>query len=183
MARVWILLRRGRTRCWPRWRRPTRAGRAGAAARGPRRRRGDTAAERARLEEVLSRNPRTARARAAGRAGRARPAEACSSRPRPSTSSGGAAPTWMPVRLGRSVVKLVDSAILHVWPDGSRETLTQDLYRVRDLKGCEQLGELRLAGEVLRVATIKPDGTEFEPVPVSGAYVMPSLEPGDSSSP
>jgi len=78
-----------------------------------------------------------------------------------------------------SVVKVVDAAVVWIFEDGSRETLTQDLYHVRDLQGCEQLGELRLSGDVLRVATIKPDGTEFEPVRVSGSYVMPDLQPGD----
>jgi hypothetical protein len=157
---------------YPRWLEPVllRADLAG--------RRGDTAAERARLEEALARNPsqRPARERLA-ELGVPDAAEALFA----AEALDLEALRRLDVDAGSedSVVKIVDSAILHVWPDGSRETLTQDLYRVRDLKGCEQMGELRLPGEVLRVATIKPDGTEFEPVLVQGAYVMPSLQPGD----
>jgi hypothetical protein len=141
-------------------------------------RRGDAAVERAQLQEVLRRNPshRPTRERLA-ELGVPDPAEALYAAEaldldalrRADVDEGSA----------DSVVKIVDSAIVHVWPDGSRETLTQDLYRVRDLPGCEQLGELHLQGDVLRVATIKPDGTEYEPVRVQGAYVMPDLQPGD----
>jgi tetratricopeptide (TPR) repeat protein len=77
-----------------------------------------------------------------------------------------------------SVVKLVDHAVVMVFPDGGTETLTQDLYLARDLAGCETLGNMRPQGEVLRLATIKPDGTEYEPVG-TGNYVMPNLKPGD----
>ncbi|MGQ0552259.1 MAG: tetratricopeptide repeat protein [Planctomycetota bacterium] len=80
---------------------------------------------------------------------------------------------------GDSIVKLLDHAVVQVFADGAMETLTQDLYYASDLAGCEQLGSQALAGDVLRVATLKADGRVFEPVPVNGEYVMPQLQPGD----
>jgi tetratricopeptide (TPR) repeat protein len=77
-----------------------------------------------------------------------------------------------------SVVHVLDHAVVRVFPDGASETLTQDVWRVRDLAGCEQLGRMRPDGEVLRLAVVKPDGSEYEPVR-SGGYVMPNLKPGD----
>jgi hypothetical protein len=77
-----------------------------------------------------------------------------------------------------SVVKLVDHAVVMIFPDGGVETVTQDLYLARDLSACEQLGQMQPKGEVLRIATIKPDGTEFEPVG-NRELVMPNLKPGD----
>lgn len=77
-----------------------------------------------------------------------------------------------------SVVKLLDHQVVMVFPDGGRETLTQDLYLARDLAACETLGDMQPRGEVLRIATVKPDGTEYEPVG-TGNFVMPNLKPGD----
>jgi tetratricopeptide (TPR) repeat protein len=77
-----------------------------------------------------------------------------------------------------SVVHVLDHAIVRVYTDGGMETYTQDVWRVRDLAGCEELGRMRPDGEVVRLAVVKPDGTEFEPVR-SGGYVMPNLKPGD----
>ena len=161
---------------YPRWLEPVllRADLAG--------RRGDTTAERARLEEALARNPsqRPARERLAELGVPERPRR--SSPPRRSTSKPCARLDVTPAprtRWSRSWT----ARSCTVWPDGSRETLTQDLYRVRDLKGCEQMGELRLPGEVLRVATIKPDGTEFEPVLVQGSlrHAQPASRATSSS--
>lgn len=78
-----------------------------------------------------------------------------------------------------SVVKLLDHQVVMVYADGSVERLTQNLYQARDLAGCEQLGRLRVSGEAIEVATIKADGSVFEPVRLGSSYVMPSLEPGD----
>jgi tetratricopeptide (TPR) repeat protein len=77
-----------------------------------------------------------------------------------------------------SVVHVLDHAVVRVHEDGATETLTQDVWRVRDLAGCEQMGRMRPDGDVLRLAVIKPDGTEYEPVR-AGGYVMPNLKPGD----
>ncbi len=141
-------------------------------------RRGDADAERARLREALARSPsqRAVRERLAA-LGDADPA-------RGAVRGRGRGPRRRAARRSRSdsadsVVKLVDHGVVWVFADGSEETFTQELFRVRDLKGCEQLGEQHLSGDVLRVATIKPDGTEFEPVNVDGSYVMPDLKPGD----
>jgi tetratricopeptide (TPR) repeat protein len=78
-----------------------------------------------------------------------------------------------------SVVKLIDHQIVMVFADGSVERVTQDVFQARDLAGCGQLGELRVSGESIEVATIKADGSVFEPVRIGNSYVMPSLEPGD----
>lgn len=78
-----------------------------------------------------------------------------------------------------SVVKLVDAAVVRVFADGGLETLTQDLWCVRDLEGCELLGTLDPPGEILQLATIKADGAVYEPSLAGGAYVMPHLQPGD----
>jgi len=78
-----------------------------------------------------------------------------------------------------SVVKLVDHQIVMVYEDGAAERLTQDVYQARDLAGCEALGEYGVSGEAIEIATIKADGSVFEPVEIGRGYVMPSLEPGD----
>lgn len=141
-------------------------------------RRGDADAERARLLEARAREPshRPTRERLAA-LGVPDPAEALFAEH--AVDLAAARRDHVDAGTGDSVVKVVDAATVWVWPDGSRETLTQDLWQVRDLRGCEQLGELRLPGDVLRVATWKRDGREHLPVRVAGAYVMPSLEPGD----
>ncbi len=157
---------------YPRWAEPCRL-RADLAGR-----RGDAAAERARLLEARARDPsqRPTRERLAA-LGEPDPAEALFAEH--AVDLAAARREYVEGDSGDSLVKLVDAAAVYVWPDGSHETLTQDLYHVRDLQGCEQLGELRLSGDVLHVATWKRDGSEHEPVRVGGAYVMPSLEPGD----
>jgi tetratricopeptide (TPR) repeat protein len=79
-----------------------------------------------------------------------------------------------------SVVRVLDQAAVKLYRDGSAETITHEIVQVRDLDACEREGELRLDGEVLRLATLKQKtGEVFEPVRVSGSYVMPQLEPGD----
>ncbi|MDG2148694.1 MAG: hypothetical protein P8N09_04135 [Planctomycetota bacterium] len=79
-----------------------------------------------------------------------------------------------------SVVRILDQAAVQLYADGSAETITHEIVQVRDLDACEREGELRLDGEVLRLATLKQKtGEVFEPVRVSGSYVMPQLEPGD----
>jgi len=78
-----------------------------------------------------------------------------------------------------SVVRLLDLGLVRLFADGVSETYTHELIQVRDLDACNSEGTLRLRGEVLKVATIKADGTVFEPLRLSGEYVMPNLEPGD----
>ena len=78
-----------------------------------------------------------------------------------------------------SVVRLLDLGLVRLFADGVSETYTHELIQVRDLDACNSEGTLRLRGEVLKVATIKADGTVYEPLRLSGEYVMPNLEPGD----
>ncbi|HZM00455.1 MAG TPA: hypothetical protein VFD43_09410, partial [Planctomycetota bacterium] len=156
---------------FPRWERPSLQ-RADLALR-----RGDGPAEQEHLREALARAPssRVARERLAAQTG-ADPVAAFFAAHRLDLDA---------LRKGfeagsseDSVVKLVDHAVVVVFPDGGIETLTQDLYLARDLSACERLGDMRPKGEVRRIATIKPDGTEYEPVR-TGSYVMPNLKPGD----
>jgi len=79
-----------------------------------------------------------------------------------------------------SVVSVLDHALVYVFDDGAVETLTQNIFHVRDLEGCEELGTMKLPGEVVSIATL--DGTtreRAEPVLVGDEYVMPALRPGD----
>lgn len=78
-----------------------------------------------------------------------------------------------------SVVRILDEAVITLFEDGSAETVTHELVELRDLAACEQRGTLRLDGDVLEVAVVKPDGTRYEPARVGGEYVMPNLAPGD----
>lgn len=78
-----------------------------------------------------------------------------------------------------SVVRVLDHQVVHVAPDGSMEVQTHEIIQPRDLKGCDAEGTVVLRGEVLDVATVKADGTRYEPVRVNNEYVMPLLEPGD----
>lgn len=78
-----------------------------------------------------------------------------------------------------SVVRLLDEALVRVFADGSVETVTHELVRLRDLAATAERGTLQIPGETLAAATIKADGTRYEPVAVGGEYVLPNLEPGD----
>ena len=79
-----------------------------------------------------------------------------------------------------SVVAVLDHSAIWLFEDGSSQQLTQNLFQVRDLEGCREMGDLGLPGEVLSVATIKAsDGTRYEPVRVNDRFTMPHLEPGD----
>lgn len=78
-----------------------------------------------------------------------------------------------------SVVKLLDQAYVHLFEDGRTETITHDLLQLRDLAGVSDHGERTPPGEILALATVKPDGRRLEPVLVGESYVMPQLEPGD----
>lgn len=79
-----------------------------------------------------------------------------------------------------SIVSVIDHVALWVHGDGSLERMTQNLYQVRDLAGCNALGTRPIQGEALEIATIKAGTLERrEPILVNGQYVLPSLEPGD----
>lgn len=78
------------------------------------------------------------------------------------------------------VVRAIDAAAVYVFEDGAFEQVSHARSVTRDLEGCETLGSQSAQEEMLRIATIKADGAEFEPVLVDGEYVMPALEPGDT---
>ncbi len=82
-------------------------------------------------------------------------------------------------RWNESVVRVLDEGVVEVFSDGAFETVTHDIYHLRDLDACERLGTQQLQGDVLAVRTIKGDGSGvYEPVR-TGNYVMPLLQPGD----
>lgn len=142
--------------------------------------RGDEQREVEHLREVLRRSPSdpTARARLFALTGHepARDFEARYALDVAATLASFDATKW-----NDSVVRVIDSAIVYVFEDGGFQQLNHERNLVRDLQGCESQGTQRPAGEVLEIATLKAsDGKRYEPVAVSGEYVMPSLEPGDS---
>ncbi len=83
-------------------------------------------------------------------------------------------------RWSEHVVRAIDAAAVYVFEDGSWAQLNHSRSVARDLEGCEALGKQGEREEMLRIATIKADGAEYEPVLVDGEYVMPALEPGDT---
>ncbi len=148
--------------------------RADAALRG-----GDAAREVEFLRAALALAPgqRAARERVAAR-GDEDPARALAERFRADRDE--ALRTCADAAYTDSVVQVLRSAVIHVFPDGALEALQHDVHQARDLEGCERLGTRKLGGDVIKIVTIKArDQSELEPVRVSGEYVMPALEPGD----
>ncbi len=85
-----------------------------------------------------------------------------------------------PKRWSDHVVRAIDAAAVYVFEDGSWAQINHSRSVARDLEGCEALGKQGAREEMLRIATIKADGAEYEPVLVDDEYVMPALEPGDT---
>ncbi|MBL8899400.1 MAG: tetratricopeptide repeat protein [Planctomycetes bacterium] len=74
---------------------------------------------------------------------------------------------------------LVDLMVERVHRDGSRETLTQQLWFLVDEGGVRKHGEPKQArGRTLAIRTIDRAGVIHEPMPVRGAFTMPALAPG-----
>lgn len=88
--------------------------------------------------------------------------------------------TFDPARWEDHVVRAIDAAAVWVFEDGTWTQISHSRSIARDLEGCESLGSQSAQEEMLRIATIKSNGAEFEPVLVDGEYVMPALEPGDT---
>jgi tetratricopeptide (TPR) repeat protein len=142
-------------------------------------RRGDREALIARLRDALRREPSNDEARDRLRAlGEPDPVDAFL-RER-SLDTAKALEGFDPTKWSDHVVRAIDSAVVYVFEDGAYEQLGHERDVARDLEGCEALGSQSPVGDVLRIVTIKQDGTEYEPVQVGGEYVMPSLEPGDT---
>ncbi|MBK7874741.1 MAG: hypothetical protein IPJ77_03155 [Planctomycetes bacterium] len=165
-------------RAYPRWVEPVLE-RAELA-----RRLGRPADERARLEEALTRSPgsREARARLAA-LGVPDSTEALIARFRPDRAE--VLRGYDRARWNDSVVRVLDSQVMRVFPDGSVESLTHEILHLKDLDGCKREGTQRGIGDVEKLVTIqaaKEPGAkdvELEPVEVDGEYVMPALKPGD----
>jgi len=157
---------------FPRWSEPflARSDRAGLA--------GDVDAELSALQDVIDRTPssRVARERLAALLGFD---ETHDFFERYDVEGAALIAAYDPSGRADSVVRLLDLGVVRLFPDGSFETYTHELIQVRDLDACNREGTVRLRGEVLKIVTIKADGTVYQPVRLNGEYVMPNLEPGD----
>lgn len=86
------------------------------------------------------------------------------------------------VQLPGTSARLLDYVALWVEPDGSARMLEHELIRVQSREGIEQhLEQTVPRGIVLKVRTVKRDGTVHEPEVVAGkpTVTMPHLEVGD----
>lgn len=79
-----------------------------------------------------------------------------------------------------SVAELLDSGMTYLYPDGSSRQRMHTISLALDRKGTEQLHEQPVAEHSRLARVLEPDGGVLEPVEVSGAWVMPSLDVGDA---
>jgi len=83
---------------------------------------------------------------------------------------------------GGNASRVLDYAALWVHDDGSARMLEHEILFMQSREAITQLAEQRLPkGKILRIRTIKADGSTFEPEIVSGkpTATMPHLEVGD----
>ncbi len=84
---------------------------------------------------------------------------------------------------GEAAVLLLDRTVVRVFPSGARLSLTHNIVRVLTKEGIERFGEVRIpdGAEVLKLRTIKADGTIREPeeIPEKETVSAPALEIGD----
>lgn len=75
---------------------------------------------------------------------------------------------------------VLDIAVLEIRPDGTTSEYIHQAMKVLSEASEENLARVRTVGEVIELRTLRPDGTELEPVPALGqdSFVMPGLEPG-----
>jgi len=78
---------------------------------------------------------------------------------------------------------LLDYTVVRVFPDGSSTDLTHNIMRVQSQESVDENGEFSLpeGARLLKLHTIKPDGTKLEPDVIHGKSTLslPSLAPGD----
>jgi hypothetical protein len=77
-----------------------------------------------------------------------------------------------------SSVLLIDQVVTIVEPDGYVEREVHQLVAIRDKNGVKDWGEIEVAGDIVTLHTILPDGTKLEPVGGDGRFTMPGLVPG-----
>lgn len=84
---------------------------------------------------------------------------------------------------GESAVLVLDRTVMRVFPRGERLSLTHNIIRVLTKEGIDRYGEVHIpdGAEVLKLRTIKADGTIREPeeIPEKDTVSAPSLEVGD----
>ncbi|HTJ83867.1 MAG TPA: hypothetical protein VL400_19245 [Polyangiaceae bacterium] len=83
---------------------------------------------------------------------------------------------------GGNAARVLDYAALWVHDDGSARMLEHEILFMQSREAITQLAEQRLPkGKILRIRTIKADGSTYEPELVSGkpTATMPHLEVGD----
>ena len=86
------------------------------------------------------------------------------------------------VKMPGTAARLLDYVTLWVEPDGSARMLEHEIIRVQSREGIEQHVEQQVPrGIVLRMRTIKKDGTVYEPESIAAkpTVTMPHLEVGD----
>ncbi len=78
---------------------------------------------------------------------------------------------------------LLDYTVVRVFPDGSSADLTHNIMRVQSQESVDENGEFSLpeGARLLKLHTIKADGTKLEPDVIQGKNTLslPSLAPGD----
>jgi len=77
-------------------------------------------------------------------------------------------------------IAVFDDVILRLYGDGSTRSETQQLFRIFDRRGIEKHGTEQVAGDVMDIRTIRPDGSVLEPIMLSGTgqFTMPGLTEG-----
>ncbi len=80
-------------------------------------------------------------------------------------------------------VLVLDYTVVRVFDDGSSTDLTHNIMRIQSQEAVDENGEFAIpeGARLLKLHTIKPDGTKLEPDTIGGKSTLslPSLSPGD----
>ncbi len=80
-------------------------------------------------------------------------------------------------------VLVLDYTVVRVFEDGSSTDLTHNIMRIQSQEAVDENGEFAVpeGARLLKLHTIKPDGTKLEPDTIGGkdTLSLPSLSPGD----
>lgn len=133
---------------------------------------------RATLEAVLARDPGDPSARRAAEAfGVANPAERFFAEFGPDPVEARAAAIDAQ---DASIAEALDSGMVYLFPDGASHHRYHTITLALDRRGTELLHEKPVQAFTRLAQVVKSDGRVLEPVVVGGAWVMPSLDPGDA---
>ncbi|MBX3251518.1 MAG: DUF3857 domain-containing protein [Myxococcales bacterium] len=73
-------------------------------------------------------------------------------------------------------VLVFDYMVTRVYPDGSSRSLIHQILKVQSEESVEELGQLRLGGQILTLHSIKPDGRRLEPEAIAGVDSIPMTD-------